>query len=69
VLSIGTVAFLAGLPFGWLSYQDHLRKDAQAAAGTDGAGTVAAGPHAAEAVPDPETPAQDRPDDRPARLN
>src|SRR5437870_6523090 len=30
VLTIGTVAYLASLPFGWLSYRDYQRKDAAA---------------------------------------
>ena len=32
VLSIGTLAYLACLPLGWLSYRNYQRKDAQAAA-------------------------------------
>ena len=32
VLTIGTVIYLACLPFGWLSYRKHERKDAAAAA-------------------------------------
>src|SRR5215467_9002385 len=44
VLTIGTVCFLAGLPFGYLSYRRHERKDA-ASAGAAAAG-AAAQPHA-----------------------
>ncbi len=33
VLSTGTVLFLASLPISWLSYRDHMQRDAQAAAG------------------------------------
>jgi CDP-diacylglycerol--serine O-phosphatidyltransferase len=29
VLSIGVVAYLASLPFGWMSYRNHARKDAE----------------------------------------
>jgi len=32
VLSVSAVVYLASLPFGWLSYRDHVRKDALAAA-------------------------------------
>jgi CDP-diacylglycerol--serine O-phosphatidyltransferase len=44
VLTIGTVCFLASLPFGYLSYRRHERKDA-ASAGAAAAG-AAAQPHA-----------------------
>jgi CDP-diacylglycerol--serine O-phosphatidyltransferase len=36
VLTIGTVLYLFALPFGWLSYRDHVRRDAQANEGTSG---------------------------------
>ena len=36
VLTIGTVIYLASLPFGWLSYREYERKDA--AAGVHGRG-------------------------------
>jgi CDP-diacylglycerol--serine O-phosphatidyltransferase len=62
VLSIGTVAYLACLPLGWLSYREHERKD-----------TIAAtSPQAPAAIePEPGTPPQRPADDtgRPARLN
>src|SRR5215813_6005494 len=32
VLTLGTIAYLASLPFGWLSYRDYQRRDAEAAA-------------------------------------
>jgi CDP-diacylglycerol---serine O-phosphatidyltransferase len=37
VLTIGTLAYLACLPLGWLSYQEHQRKDAAAAAAANAA--------------------------------
>src|SRR3984893_9932896 len=43
VLTIGTLCYLAALPFGWLSYRDYERKAAAAAAAAD----AAAAPHAA----------------------
>jgi len=71
VLTIGTVLYLASLPFGAVSYREHLRKDAaaaaQAAAPADGAPRAPAVPPTlappAAAVELPTDP------DRPARLN
>jgi len=64
VLTIGTVAYLASLPFGYLSYLEHQRRDAASAAA-----------HAP--LPAPVPPADERPPlppgrgehERPARLN
>jgi CDP-diacylglycerol--serine O-phosphatidyltransferase len=66
VLTIGSLLYIAFLPFGWLSYRQYLRKDAEAAA--------------AKATPDlhqpqPETPpvhagvAPPDGEERPSRLN
>src|SRR5262249_12266280 len=49
VLTIATLAYLACLPLGWLSYRDYLRKDAEAA------GAPAA------AAPTADTPPEQRP--------
>jgi CDP-diacylglycerol---serine O-phosphatidyltransferase len=68
VLSIGTVLFLAGLPFGWLSYQDHLKKDVQAGVAPDGTAAAVSTGHGAEASVAPDAPS-DRSDERPTRLN
>ena len=61
VLSVGTIAYLACLPLGWISYQRYLREDAAAsaanAASAEGEPAIAA-PH--DAPSDEE---------RPARLN
>jgi CDP-diacylglycerol--serine O-phosphatidyltransferase len=58
VLTVGTLAYLACLPLGWLSYRKYQRKDIAAAATT----ADASFPH--------ETPVgQDVDKDRPARLN
>jgi CDP-diacylglycerol--serine O-phosphatidyltransferase len=61
VLTVGTLAYLACLPLGWLSYREHVRKNVAAAA--------AAAPTAADTpfVAGPISPGND--DDRPARLN
>ena len=61
VLSIGTIAYLACLPLGWVSYKEYQRKDAMAATQAMGASDVPA--------PDalPSGAAEDH--ERPARLN
>ncbi len=62
VLTLGTLAYLACLPLGWLSYRNYQRKDAEAAAtamGTAPAGDASVSP----------PPAVDGDDERPARLN
>jgi CDP-diacylglycerol---serine O-phosphatidyltransferase len=65
VLTIGTLAYLACLPLGWMSFRDYQRKDMAAAA-----------PEAAPALglesplsPDPADTERDSDHDRPARLN
>ncbi|HVV63714.1 MAG TPA: CDP-diacylglycerol--serine O-phosphatidyltransferase [Pseudolabrys sp.] len=63
VLSIGTFAYLICLPLGWLSYRDHQRKDAAAAA------AVHAPVMQATTAPEFGQPAAEPDDDRPARLN
>ena len=61
VLTVGTLAYLGCLPFGWLSYREYQRKDAAA---------VAAATTAAEAPVAPgHIPADDSDHERPARLN
>jgi CDP-diacylglycerol--serine O-phosphatidyltransferase len=66
VLTLGTVAYLASLPFGWLSYRDYERRDAKAAA------TAAASASPPDAVLDHTLPppvAERDGNERPARLN
>ncbi len=60
VLAIGTFAYLACLPLGWLSYREYQRKDAVAAAASSGASPA---DYPATA------PAHDADQNRPARLN
>jgi len=69
VLSLGTIAYLASLPFGWLSYRDYERRDAEAAAAASAAAASAAAAAAATAPDDPLHPPPARDDERPARLN
>jgi CDP-diacylglycerol--serine O-phosphatidyltransferase len=64
VLTIGTLAYLACLPFGWWSYRGYQRKDAQAAAA---AATAPA--HSGEAPLAQQPPRVAGDDERPARLN
>jgi len=63
VLTIGTVCYLASLPFGWLSYRDYERRDAEAAA----AARTPISPSAA--MPEEHAPLPAPDDERPARLN
>jgi CDP-diacylglycerol---serine O-phosphatidyltransferase len=69
VLTIGTVCYLASLPFGYLSYRRHERRDAAGVA----AASVPAGAHGrarSEAPPLSPGPGEHPDDsDRPARLN
>jgi CDP-diacylglycerol--serine O-phosphatidyltransferase len=66
VLTLGTLLYLASLPFGWLSYQEHARRTKDVSTGAD----AAAGTVAAPLAP-PLAPSTARPDepDRPSRLN
>lgn len=71
VLTIGTVCFLASLPLGYLSYRQHERKDAAAAASVTPS-AARAGAHAPPSEVPPLSPDQaEHPADpsRPARLN
>lgn len=63
VLTLGTLVYLACLPLGWLSYREHQRKDAVAAA----AATSAA--PASNVVLSSNQPVGEQDDDRPTRLN
>jgi CDP-diacylglycerol--serine O-phosphatidyltransferase len=67
VLTVGTLCYLASLPFGWLSYRNHERKAAAADA------TAATEPAVVATAPAATPPMQRPPDssdeDRPARLN
>jgi CDP-diacylglycerol--serine O-phosphatidyltransferase len=61
VLSIGTVAYLACLPLGWVSYKEYQREDAMSTA------QATAQPDALAPEPLPGRAAEDS--ERPARLN
>jgi CDP-diacylglycerol---serine O-phosphatidyltransferase len=65
VLTIGTVIYLASLPFGLLSYREYQRKDAAAAAHT-----TATAPAPAQGESPSLSPSHpEQPPERPARLN
>ena len=59
MLSLGTIAYLACLPLGWLSYRNHVRQDEAAAAAA--ASPAEEMPLLGEAAPADE--------ERPNRLN
>jgi CDP-diacylglycerol---serine O-phosphatidyltransferase len=62
VLTIGTLAYLACLPLGWVSYQRHVQADAAA-------GVQTGAPPASAQVAAPPFPASSSDDERPTRLN
>jgi CDP-diacylglycerol--serine O-phosphatidyltransferase len=59
VLTLGTLVYLACLPLGWLSYREHQRKYAVAAAASPASNVVLSS----------NQPVGDQDDDRPTRLN
>lgn len=67
VLTAGSLAYLASLPFGWLSWRQYVRKDAEAAAAkSPQAAVVQPQPAGAPALPGmPQT----EDEERPTRLN
>jgi CDP-diacylglycerol---serine O-phosphatidyltransferase len=67
ILSIGSVLYLASLPWGWKTYRDHERNAAAVAAAQAPAAADAAAPSAPAATFSPAS--EDTEDDRPARLN
>jgi CDP-diacylglycerol---serine O-phosphatidyltransferase len=72
VLTVGTLAYLATLPLGWLSYRNAQRKTAAASTAAGVASASPAGPAAvaAEAAAPPPLAAEHPPQsERPTRLN
>jgi CDP-diacylglycerol--serine O-phosphatidyltransferase len=63
VLTIGTVAYMGSLPFGWLSYREYERKSRESRADASQAPV----PHPAPAATTVARPAEG--EDRPSRLN
>jgi CDP-diacylglycerol--serine O-phosphatidyltransferase len=64
ILTAGTLAYLASLPFGWLSYRAYARRSREGKAEVAPAAATQAQPVAASIVP-----SQDEDEDRPSRLN
>jgi CDP-diacylglycerol--serine O-phosphatidyltransferase len=67
VLTIGTLCYLASLPFGYLSYRRHKRKDAAAAASSAPAGADHARTHGEAPPLSPGHGEQPAERDRPTR--
>jgi CDP-diacylglycerol--serine O-phosphatidyltransferase len=67
VLTVGTIAYLASLPFGWLSSRDYERRDAETAAAAAASASPAGGVAPEPTLPPPAPERDD--DERPARLN
>ncbi len=65
VLTLGSLAYLACLPLGWLSYREYQRKDVAATE----AETAAVPASEAPVVPGHAVPGSDTDHDRPTRLN
>jgi CDP-diacylglycerol---serine O-phosphatidyltransferase len=68
VLTIGTLCYLVGLPFGWLSYRRYER-EATAVAAPKADQPAAAGAEPAQEPPPARPPGEAPASDRPARLN
>ena len=64
VLTLGTIAYLASLPFGWLSYRDYQRRDAEAAAAAAASAAGSTGERLDQAVAPPPSD-----DQRPTSLH
>jgi CDP-diacylglycerol--serine O-phosphatidyltransferase len=58
VLTVGTILYLVSLPFGWVSYREHVRRDAEALAQPKGARPDE---RPAEAPATPAAPPADKP--------
>jgi CDP-diacylglycerol--serine O-phosphatidyltransferase len=71
VLTTGTIAYLASLPFGYLSYRNYERQSAAAVAGTQPAAAPPQAPASASGGTPTEQASTEHPTDpeRPARLN
>ena len=69
VLTIGTVFYLASLPFGFMSYRNYQRRDAGVSAPQPGAAPAEAAPQSVAPTTAPQPPAGPPAPERPARLN
>jgi CDP-diacylglycerol--serine O-phosphatidyltransferase len=69
VLTIGTVFYLATLPFGFMSYRNYQRRDVGASASQPAVAPAEAAPQSVAPTTTPQSPAGPPPPERPARLN
>jgi CDP-diacylglycerol--serine O-phosphatidyltransferase len=67
VLTVGTLVYLAALPFGWVAYRRHRQQDA--AAGMSAVAAAAPAETSRESPPAPGLAAGAAEDERPSRLN
>ncbi len=68
VLTLGTLAYLGGLPFGWIAYREHQRRDAASALQRSSAGVQRTVEDESPSL-SPGHPEYPPGSDRPARLN
>jgi CDP-diacylglycerol---serine O-phosphatidyltransferase len=69
VLTLGTVAYLGGLPFGWIAYRDYQRRDAAAVRQVSAQGLGHPAGESDSPSLSPSHPEHPPSSDRPARLN
>jgi len=69
VLTLGTVAYLGGLPFGWIAYRDYQRRDAAAVRQVSAQGRGHPARESDSPSLSPSHPEHPPSSDRPARLN
>ena len=69
VLTLGTVAYLGGLPFGWIAYRDYQRRDAAAVRQVSAQGRGHPAGESDSPSLSPGHPEHPPSSDRPARLN
>jgi CDP-diacylglycerol---serine O-phosphatidyltransferase len=69
VLATGTIIYLASLPFGFMSYRNHQRREVVASAPQPGAVPAEASSQSAAPTTTPRPPTEPPPRERPARLN
>ena len=69
VLTLGTVAYLGGLPFGWIAYRDYQRRDAAAVRQVSAQGRGHSAGESDSPSLSPSHPEHPPSSDRPARLN
>ncbi|MGP0094034.1 MAG: CDP-diacylglycerol--serine O-phosphatidyltransferase [Xanthobacteraceae bacterium] len=68
VLTLGTLAYLGSLPFGWIAHRDHARRDLEQARQQAEATAAASAPTAATSIT-PGLRSESADDERPNRLN